>query len=427
MRKPLIFIVFVFFIVSLALAQTKIIAKGDTWQYYDEAAPPPKGWQKNTPITDNWKTGVSPLGYGDSVVKTEISFGDDPEKKHAAKYFKKTFRIENPFEYIVYKLNIQKDDGIVVYLNGHEIVRIDMPNDEINNDTMATSLVVSGKMEAYVHTRILSPEELVTGINTLAVSVHQARLTSEDCIFNLELIGDNHHEMLPLLLKERTIKNLSLDAKIKELNHKQELEKKDLTIAFIERSKGYIKTSLYAIGFLLLVSLFGLCYLWRIYMKREKKLNENILGLKETNHSKDREMMSISLNSLNNQQYLKELKRNLEREMDSKADVATLKTALKGLIRNIEHNLDNDEDWTNLKRHFNAVHTGFLGKLIELHPSLSEVELRHCIFIKSHMQTKEIANILHIDPRSVQASRYRIKKKMGLDETVDLRNYLQNV
>ena len=46
------------------------------------------------------------------------------------------------------------------------------------------------------------------------------------------------------------------------------------------------------------------------------------------------------------------------------------------------------------------------------------------MFIKLHLQTKEIARILLIDPRSVQTARYRIKKKMNLKEEEDLRRYL---
>ena len=43
------------------------------------------------------------------------------------------------------------------------------------------------------------------------------------------------------------------------------------------------------------------------------------------------------------------------------------------------------------------------------------------------MQTKEISRILLIDPRSVQTARYRIKKKMSLDEDQDLREYLLKI
>jgi DNA-binding CsgD family transcriptional regulator len=49
------------------------------------------------------------------------------------------------------------------------------------------------------------------------------------------------------------------------------------------------------------------------------------------------------------------------------------------------------------------------------------------MFIKLHLQTKEIAKILLIDPRSVQTARYRIKKKMNLDEDIDLRAYLLKI
>ena len=89
--------------------------------------------------------------------------------------------------------------------------------------------------------------------------------------------------------------------------------------------------------------------------------------------------------------------------------------------------IEKDDEWKHLKKHFNTVYSGFYNVLTDLHPTLTEVELRHCMFIKLHMQTKEIARILHVDPRSVQASRYRIKKKMGLGEDTDLRNYIIHV
>ena len=97
------------------------------------------------------------------------------------------------------------------------------------------------------------------------------------------------------------------------------------------------------------------------------------------------------------------------------------------IAKQIDYNIGHEDDWENLKKHFNAIHTGYFDQLIKLHPSLTEVELRHCIFIKLHMQTKEIAKILNIDPKSVQVSRYRIKKKMKLPEQVDLRDYLMKV
>lgn len=421
-KTVVLLVLFSLTIFNTLRAQTKIISQGDEWQYYDDGKTPPIGWEKLNNSTSKWKTGVSPLGYGDSFVSTSISFGKDPQKKDIVKYFKKTFRIENPFEYIVYKINIHKDDGIVLYLNGKEITRIDMPDKEITNKTKATSLIISGEAEEYVHTIVLAPDDFTTGLNTIAASIHQGSPNSEDCIFSLELIGDNNYEMLPLLLKKRTMKNLCLDFKIKELKHKQELDKNKSKLEALEYSKNNIKTFLYISLILLLVGIAYVYHQFKNFKIKEGKLQKDITNFKEINSNKDLEMMSISMNSLNDKQYLKELKRDLEKSI--KGDATSLKKEIKSIINNIKHNLEHNDDWESLKKHFNAVYTGFYDKLIELHPTLSEVELRHCIFIKLHMQTKEIANILHIDARSVQASRYRIKKKMNLSENIDLKDYL---
>ena len=421
-KTVVLLVLFSLTIFNTLRAQTKIISQGDEWQYYDDQKAPPIGWEKLNNNTSKWKTGISPLGYGDSFVTTSISFGKDSLKKDIVKYFKKTFRIDNPFEYIVYKINIHKDDGIVLYLNGKEITRIDMPDKEITNNTKATSLIISGEAEEYVHTIVLAPDDFITGLNTIAASIHQGSSNSEDCIFSLELIGDNNHEMLPLLLKERSMKNLSLDFKIKELKHKQELDKNKSKLEALEHSKSNIKIVLFLLLILLLI---GIAYAYRLFKSfktKEDKLLRDISNFKEINNNKDLEMMSISMNSLNDKHYLKELKRDLEKSI--KGDATSIKKEVKSTINNIKHNLDHNDDWENLKKHFNAVYTGFYDKLIEFHPTLSEIELRHCIFIKLHMQTKEIANILHIDARSVQASRYRIKKKMDLSENMDLKDYL---
>ncbi|AXT62685.1 hypothetical protein D1816_20825 [Aquimarina sp. AD10] len=425
MKKTLIYLIGLVFGLNLSLAQTKIISEGDEWYYYDDKSAPPKEWINNNYIYTDWKKGISPLGYGDDRIKTVISYGNNKSKKHITKYFKKTFRIDDPYEYLVYELKLQRDDGIVLYLNGRELLRDNMPeNDTITHKTKANSLVRSDREEV-IYTELIFPDNLIVGNNTISASVHQSRVTSSDCLFNLELIGDNNPNKIPIVLKERTIQNLSLDLKLKELNHKLELEKKDLQFGFLQKSNTSLKITIYIIIALLVLSIIGISLLWKKHTTKEKKLSENIFGLEEINRRKDQEMMSNSIKLLDNQQYLKEIKKELEDTI--KEDTTSIKKELKKIVNQIEYNLENEEDWENLKKHFNVIHTGFFDKLIKQHPSLSEIELRHCIFIKLYMQTKEIARIMHIDPRSVQASRYRIKKKMNLDENTDLREYLLNL
>lgn len=406
-----------------ATGQEKVISTGEEWFYYDAEAPLPTNWYTIKNIEAEWKKGISPLGYGDDIIKTKISYGGDPNNKHITKYFRKAFIVDDPHKYLIYKLKVQRDDGILIYLNGREIMRNNMPNGIITDSTKANSLVFNSSNEVIEYTKLLSPNDLVAGVNTISASVHQARESSSDCLFNLELIGSNDSEVIPLLLKEQTIDNLNLDLKLKELSHKQDLEKSNLQIEYINQTKNIFKVSL--IGLLLALVPLALFLFWTIRNSRKKnrELEGNISTLTESNKRKDREMMNLSLNALNSKQFLKEIKRDLEEHHN----LPGAKGSLKQISSKIDYNLDYEEEWENLKKHFNEVHIGFVDNLSRRYPSLTDIELRHCIFIKLHMQTKEIANILHIDPRSVQAARYRLKKKMRLDENTDLKEFLLSI
>ncbi|WP_422107394.1 helix-turn-helix transcriptional regulator [Winogradskyella sp.] len=421
--KYLTLILLGFFLNTNSNAQSKIICTGDDWKYYDLDSLPKKGWQKELGLMDGWKIGPSPLGYGDSVVRTVINYGEDERNKHITKYFRKEVRIQNPFEFLLYEIHLKMDDGAVVYLNGKEIARKNMPDGIVTDSTKASGLIVEGKTEAIYHKILLYPEDFNPGLNIIAATVHQGRKTSVDCIFDLELIGNNDPNILPSLLKERTLKNIGLDIKIKELEAKLSLEKKDLKIELLQKEKMTYRYGFLTAIFILIILTLTFSYILIRLRKHNNIIKKKVKNLKKINFNKNQELMSYSLHSIQNQQFLKETKHNLEESINE--DIPNLKKEIKNLIRQIGYNIEQDDDWLKLLNHFNSIHTGYLEKLTKKHPVLSETELRHCIFIKLYMQTKEIAKILHIDPRSVQAARYRIKKKMNLEESIDLRNYLQ--
>lgn len=420
-RNSFLLVVFCLTFMELS-GQKKIIATGDNWFYYDAEGPLPLDWY-SVKNTSAWKNGASPLGYGDRFVITNISFGNDPRNKHITKYFKKTFLIDDPFKYLIYKLEVQRDDGVVVYLNGREVMRNNMPLGVVTDTTKANALVFNEINEMLVQTKLLSPEDLIAGMNIISASIHQAKATSSDCLFNLELIGSNQSEMIPLLLKEQAIKNLNLNLKLKELNHNQAIEKKNLQIKQVTGYKHIFKILTFTI-LLSLILLFILFFnFWKNSKNKEATLNQKIAVLEEMSKSKDLEMMNLSINALTNKQLLKEVKRDI----DETVNTLGYNKNLKQVSSKIVYNLELEDEWGSLKKHFNVVHLGFVDTLSSLYPSLTDIELRHCIFIKLHMQTKEIANILHIDPRSVQAARYRLKKKLNLHEDTDLKEFLLKI
>jgi PAS domain S-box-containing protein len=83
-----------------------------------------------------------------------------------------------------------------------------------------------------------------------------------------------------------------------------------------------------------------------------------------------------------------------------------------------------DKDWNMFIATFEDVHPGFFRRLKNAHPSLSLNDIRHCACIKMNLGTKEIARFFNIKAPSVQISRVRLKKKMGLPDNSDLRSYI---
>ncbi len=156
------------------------------WSYWDENSRP-TDWQKNTFDASSWKTGLSQLGYGDGDEQTVIGYGGDPNNRNVTAYFRAEFTpAETPS---LLTLQLLADDGAVVYLNGVQQARDNMPDGTITHTTLA-STVRSGGPENALRPFSINPAQLRVGQrNLLAVEVHQANATSDDLGFDADLIA----------------------------------------------------------------------------------------------------------------------------------------------------------------------------------------------------------------------------------------------
>ncbi len=98
--------------------------------------------------------------------------------------------------------------------------------------------------------------------------------------------------------------------------------------------------------------------------------------------------------------------------------------ALKKLKKLIRSNAALENHWDNFRIHFEKVHPNFFALLQQRFPKLTQNDVRHCAFIRMQLSTKEIAQLLNINPTSVQISRVRLKKKLELSSSVDLREFI---
>ncbi|HTM19355.1 MAG TPA: hypothetical protein VL172_02570, partial [Kofleriaceae bacterium] len=161
------------------------IPRGSTWRYWDARQPPTTDatWTQPGYSDGAWAAGPGPLGYGETYIVTPLSYGTDPTNKPITTYFRHWFDAASASAAL--RAELMYDDGVVVYLNGHEITRLYMPTGTIDSTTHSTGHETGNAYESYDWTAFNS--YLVPGANLLAVEVHQAAPTSSDLTFDLAL------------------------------------------------------------------------------------------------------------------------------------------------------------------------------------------------------------------------------------------------
>jgi len=170
------------------LTDVTLVAAGATWKYLDDGSNQGTAWKDVTFDDSGWAAGPAQLGYGDGDEATVVSFGPDANNKYVTTYFRYSFNISDPSIYQSLSLQIMRDDGAIVYLNGSQVFSSNMPAGPITYTTPASSTVGSANESQFVGADI-SPGHLVTGTNIIAVEIHQVSGSSSDISFDLILSG----------------------------------------------------------------------------------------------------------------------------------------------------------------------------------------------------------------------------------------------
>lgn len=101
-------------------------------------------------------------------------------------------------------------------------------------------------------------------------------------------------------------------------------------------------------------------------------------------------------------------------------------SALLALHKNLDSLITGQSEiWEDFKTQFEQINPGLFKKLKKEYPNLTVNDLKHCAYILSNLNSKEVAKLVNISSRSVETTRYRIKKKLGLPPHEDLYYFLQ--
>lgn len=279
--------------------------------------------------------------------------------------------------------------------------------------------------------------EAIDMAKSLGAMSHLASLYKTRSTFLEELNKNN--DALEFLKLYQTINDSLFTTKksqqIEELKAIYESEQKEAEIAIQKKEIETLNTqakndkltkTLYAIGMVSFLIIAGLVYFsfkQRIKKnKLEREKQEEIY--KQEIEFKKKELASQTLHLVQKNTFIQELKDNLEK---IKRSPELFKVEFRRIVMLLKKESAEDKDWEIFKSYFTEVHNNFDHKIKEIYPDITEKEMRLASFLRMNLATKEIASMLNVLPESVLKSKYRLKKKLDLDKTTDLNQFLSEL
>jgi tetratricopeptide (TPR) repeat protein/DNA-binding NarL/FixJ family response regulator len=160
------------------------------------------------------------------------------------------------------------------------------------------------------------------------------------------------------------------------------------------------------------------------YRNRVKKhlLDNTALQFKVEQKSRDLHHQALRMIQINN--HLTEIEEQLKK---LKKEGAEAPQEIQRLLTTININKTLEKEWENFSDYFSLVHEGFNETIESKFPNLSINEKRLIVLVRMNLTNKEVASLLNIEMSSVKMAKYRLKRKLNLDEEQDLTLFLQNL
>ena len=170
---------------------TTLIPLGAEWMYYDKGSMDNYDWKSLSfdETQYGWRTGLAPFGYANAGyymqdnAATKLDYGSNSSRKRPTYYFRNTFDLNLPLsEEDILVFNYQIDDGMMLYINGHEVGGY-----YITSGSSYSSYTTDGHYESqdpYNGSFVIPHEYLVAGKNQIAVEAKNCSASSTDMWFD---------------------------------------------------------------------------------------------------------------------------------------------------------------------------------------------------------------------------------------------------
>lgn len=239
-----------------------------------------------------------------------------------------------------------------------------------------------------------------------------------------------------------SIMNGDTRKKIAEIKWKYDFQKKEYEAQLFQKKYEIKKRQMLSLFILLIlftiiVLMIGknmkksakLRKLENVHLQEKIKTDKKVSMLEKLRHhaeieAKNKEVTTTSLQLIAKNEILSEISELVTRFRNHEMVDGEI---YKDLTKILKQNYNQEEDWKQFKGIFEKVHQEFFIKLKQICPELSESELRLCAYLRINLQNKEIAKMLNITPETIKKSRYRIRKKLNLDNKKNLDDFIRNI
>ncbi len=149
-----------------------VVPANSVWSWRFDAAAPATAWKNPGYDASAWKSGAGALGYGSSGLGTNIDVSGAPSTRPLAAYFVKKFTVDTAAKVSKLSVRTVADDGVVVYVNGTEVGRSNMPAGTVTFNTYASSTISTTAAAANPAVFDVPVSLLRDGVNTIAAETH---------------------------------------------------------------------------------------------------------------------------------------------------------------------------------------------------------------------------------------------------------------
>jgi hypothetical protein len=229
-----------------------------------------------------------------------------------------------------------------------------------------------------------------------------------------------------------------------KLEIQYETEKKNSEVRFLKEREKSQKQQTFLYACIAIASFLCLLFLFRSYyfrlrysLQREKQLQlekqDSELQVKFEKEEQARLKAEQQLLEVQQQQLKKEVMANVLQLEHKNQMLHNLKDKLTGgdevnMYKILKEEMILDNDFEQAKLQIQQVHPDFFQLLNEkAQKKLTLLDLKLCAYLHLQMDTRQIAQLMHVEAKSVRMSRYRIKQKLGLEKDDDLNGFLQSL